>query len=87
MTPRSVAPASWRDEKWRRADLLIRTDMDALPILEQTGLPYASKVMMKDAVTGDLVAVMHACGHDVHMASWIGTATMLAQIARRGRAR
>jgi hippurate hydrolase len=59
--------------------LLIRTDMDALPVLEQTGLPYASTVRMKDAVTGDVVPVMHACGHDVHMASWIGTATILAK--------
>jgi hippurate hydrolase len=59
--------------------LLIRTDMDALPVLEQTGLPYASKVTQKDAVTGDLVPVMHACGHDVHMAAWIGTATILAK--------
>jgi hippurate hydrolase len=59
--------------------LLIRTDMDALPVLEQTGLSYASKVTQKDAVTGDLVPVMHACGHDVHMASWIGTATILAR--------
>jgi len=59
--------------------LLIRTDMDALPVLEQTGLPYASKATQKDAVTGDVVPVMHACGHDVHMASWIGTATILAR--------
>jgi amidohydrolase len=59
--------------------LLIRTDMDALPVLEQTGLPYASTVKMKDAVTGDVVPVMHACGHDVHMASWIGTAAILAK--------
>lgn len=59
--------------------LLIRADMDALPVPEQTGLPYASKVTQKDAVTGDVVPVMHACGHDVHMASWIGTATILAK--------
>ena len=59
--------------------LLVRTDMDALPVLEQTGLPYASKVTMKDAVTGETVPVMHACGHDVHMAAWIGTATILAR--------
>ena len=59
--------------------LLVRTDMDALPVLEQTGLPYASKVTQKDAVTGEVVPVMHACGHDVHMASWIGTATILAK--------
>src|ERR1051326_163952 len=49
--------------------LLIRTDMDALPVNEQTGLPYASRV----------ANVMHACGHDIHMASFIGTATMLAR--------
>ncbi len=59
--------------------LMIRADMDALPVLEQTGLPYASKVTMKDAVTGETVPVMHACGHDVHMAAWIGTATILAR--------
>jgi hippurate hydrolase len=59
--------------------LLVRTDMDALPVLEQTGLPYASKVTQKDPVTGETMPVMHACGHDVHMASWIGTATILAK--------
>jgi len=58
--------------------LMIRTDMDALPVREQTGLPYASKVTMKD-ITGETVPVMHACGHDVHMSSWIGTATLLAK--------
>jgi amidohydrolase len=57
--------------------VLIRTDMDALPIVEQTGLPYASKVKVRDAAGGE-VGVMHACGHDVHMASWIGTAGVLA---------
>jgi amidohydrolase len=59
--------------------LLVRTDMDALPVLEKTGLAYASKVTQKDAVTGEIVPVMHACGHDVHMAAWIGTATILAK--------
>ena len=59
--------------------LLVRTDMDALPVFEKTGLPYASTVTMKDAVTGETVPVMHACGHDVHMAAWIGTATILAR--------
>jgi amidohydrolase len=59
--------------------LLVRTDMDALPVLEKTGLPYASKLTQKDAVTGEVVPVMHACGHDVHMAAWIGTATVLAK--------
>src|SRR5882672_1002243 len=58
--------------------LMIRTDMDALPVLEQTGLPYPSKVTTHDDA-GIEVPVMHACGHDVHMASWIGTATILAK--------
>ena len=58
--------------------LMIRTDMDALPVLEQTGLPYASHVTTHDDA-GAEVAVMHACGHDVHMATWIGTATILAK--------
>lgn len=57
--------------------VLIRTDMDALPIVEQTGLPYASKVKSRDAA-GNEVGVMHACGHDIHMTCWVGTARMLA---------
>ena len=57
--------------------VLIRTDMDALPIVEQTGLPYASKVKAKNR-DGVEVGVMHACGHDVHMACWVGTARVLA---------
>src|SRR4051812_32071093 len=56
---------------------LVRTDMDALPIKEQTRLPYASTVTAKNDA-GDTVPVMHACGHDIHMASWIGVATLLA---------
>jgi hippurate hydrolase len=59
--------------------VLIRTDMDALPILEQTGLPYASKVKTKNR-DGVEVGVMHACGHDIHMASWVGTARVLASM-------
>lgn len=58
--------------------VLVRTDMDALPIGEQTGLPYASTVTTTNDA-GETVAVMHACGHDVHMASWLGAATLLAQ--------
>ena len=57
--------------------LLIRTDMDALPIIEETGVPYASKVKTKNAAGQD-VGVMHACGHDVHVATMIGTARVLA---------
>lgn len=59
--------------------ILLRTDMDALPVVEQTGLPYASKVRVKDRFGAD-VGVMHACGHDIHMASWIGTARVLSSI-------
>jgi amidohydrolase len=53
--------------------LMIRADMDALPIVEETGVPYASHVKMKDRA-GQLVGVMHACGHDVHTTVLIGTA-------------
>jgi hippurate hydrolase len=57
--------------------LLIRADMDALPVIEQTGLPFASKVRGTSAA-GVESGVMHACGHDTHMTSWIGTARRLA---------
>ena len=59
--------------------LLIRTDMDALPVLEETGLPYASKVRVTD-LSGHDVPVMHACGHDLHMTVFTGTARLLASI-------
>jgi amidohydrolase len=57
--------------------LLIRTDLDALPIVEETGVAYASHVMTKNAAGQD-VGVMHACGHDVHVTTMIGTARALA---------
>jgi hippurate hydrolase len=57
--------------------LLIRADMDALPVKEQTGLPFASKVMGK-LPDGTETPVMHACGHDTHIATWLGTARRLA---------
>jgi amidohydrolase len=57
--------------------LLIRTDMDALPIVEETGVAYASRVRTKNAAGQD-VGVMHACGHDVHVTTMIGTARALA---------
>jgi amidohydrolase len=53
--------------------LMIRADMDALPIVEETGVPYASHVRMKD-LAGQEVGVMHACGHDIHTTVMIGTA-------------
>ncbi len=58
--------------------ILIRTDMDALPILEKTGLKYASTVKQKD-VDGIVRPVMHACGHDMHMTVWYGTAKYLSE--------
>jgi len=62
--------------------VLVRTDMDALPLKETTGLPYASKVMTKSEA-GEVTAVMHACGHDIHMASWVGAATLLSGLKDR----
>src|SRR6184192_1980752 len=59
--------------------VLVRTDMDALPVEEDTGLPYASKVTTKDD-NGREVHVMHACGHDAHMSAFIGTARALQQL-------
>lgn len=55
----------------------VRTDMDALPVTENTGLPYASNVKVKKG-NGE-VGVMHACGHDLHMTVFMGTAKMLAE--------
>jgi hippurate hydrolase len=59
--------------------VLLRTELDALPVTEQTGLPYASKAKtLNDA--GQEVGVMHACGHDIHITSMLGTAKMLAEL-------
>jgi hippurate hydrolase len=57
----------------------VRTELDALPVEEMTGLPYASKVRAKDD-SGREVAVMHACGHDIHITSFLGTAKMLVEL-------
>jgi amidohydrolase len=59
--------------------LMLRADMDGLPVLEQTNLPYASKVVMKDT-KGKEVPVMHACGHDIHMTAMVGAARQLAAL-------
>ena len=59
--------------------VLVRTDMDALPVEEETGLPYASRVVVKNDEDKD-VHVMHACGHDVHVAAFIGTARALGKL-------
>jgi amidohydrolase len=57
--------------------LMIRADMDALPVKEQTGLQFASKVMAK-LPDGTETPVMHACGHDTHITTWLATARRLA---------
>lgn len=59
--------------------VLLRTELDALPVDEKTGLPYASKVKTKNDA-GQEVSVMHACGHDIHMTNLLGTAKMLSQL-------
>ena len=58
--------------------ILYRTDLDALPMEEKTGLPYASKVKTRN-FDGNEVGTMHSCGHDMHMAVWAGTARALAK--------
>lgn len=57
--------------------LLIRADMDALPVTEDTDLPYASKVLSTNPA-GQQVGVMHACGHDVHVTTFVGVARAMA---------
>ncbi len=60
--------------------VLVRADMDALPVVEQTGLPYASKQTGVPA-SGVETGIMHACGHDTHMTGWVGAAQLL--VARK----
>jgi amidohydrolase len=62
--------------------VLVRTDLDGLPVDEKTGLPYASTVKTKNDAGQD-VSVMHACGHDLHITSLLGTAKMLATMKDR----
>lgn len=57
--------------------VLLRADMDALPVAEETGLPYASKIKAESA-DGRKIGIMHACGHDIHMSCLIGVARYLA---------
>lgn len=59
--------------------VLVRTELDALPVEEKTGLPYASTVKTKNDAGQD-VSVMHACGHDIHITSFLGTAKMLVAL-------
>ncbi|MCL4694891.1 MAG: amidohydrolase [Candidatus Hydrogenedentes bacterium] len=59
--------------------VMVRADMDALPVQEETGLPYASAVTATDD-QGNEVPVMHACGHDIHMTVFVGTAKVLTEL-------
>jgi amidohydrolase len=62
--------------------VLVRTELDALPVEEKTGVPYASQVKAKNDA-GVEVSVMHACGHDIHMTSFLGTAKLLTELKSR----
>ena len=62
---------------------MIRADMDGLPVEEKSGLPNASKVQQESPITGQMVPVMHACGHDVHMTSLVGSARRLAAMKEK----
>lgn len=64
--------------------VLVRTDLDALPLEEKTGLPYASTAKGK-ADDGTDVPVMQACGHDIHMTVFVGTARLLSQLKNQWR--
>ncbi len=59
--------------------VMMRADMDGLPVEERSRLPYASTATQRDPITGDVVPVMHACGHDVHITSLVGTARQMAR--------
>ncbi|MEM7099237.1 MAG: amidohydrolase [Pseudomonadota bacterium] len=58
--------------------VMMRADMDGLPVEEKSGLENASRAQQRDLITGDMVYVMHACGHDVHITSLVGTARFMA---------
>lgn len=60
----------------RGPTIMVRTELDALPLEEKTGLPYSSKSKQSQP-GGEATPVMHACGHDIHMAAWLGTAQVL----------
>src|SRR4029077_16078463 len=65
--------------------VMLRTELDALPVEEKTGLSYASTTRTKDD-SGKEVGVAHACGHDIHMAAWMATARIMANARSRGAA-
>src|SRR6185369_3466893 len=63
--------------------IMVRTELDALPMEEKTGLPYASSV--KTTWNGRETSVAHACGHDIHMTNWVGTAKTLVGLKEQWR--
>ncbi len=58
--------------------VMMRADMDGLPVEEKSGLENASRATQTDPITGNTVFTMHACGHDVHITSLVGTARQMA---------
>lgn len=66
-------------ENGKGPTVMVRADMDGLPVIEETGVSYASKVITEDD-NGNQVGVMHACGHDLHMTVWAGTAELLTSL-------
>lgn len=62
--------------------VLVRTDMDALPVKEQTGIAFQSQVIVKND-QGETIPVMHACGHDLHMTVWAGVAKVMSQLKNK----
>src|SRR5210317_1215015 len=65
-------------ENGHGATVMMRADMDGLPVEEKSGLENASRAQQKDPITGNTVFTMHACGHDVHITSLVGTARYMA---------
>ena len=63
--------------------ILYRTDMDALPMYEKTDLPYASEKSVD--YSGQTVGMMHSCGHDMHMTTWLGTARTMVEMKKEWR--
>lgn len=63
--------------------VMMRADMDGLPVEEKSGLPNASQAQQKSPITGDIVPVMHACGHDVHITSLVGTARQMVALKKQ----
>ena len=67
--------------------VMMRADMDGLPVEEKSGLENASRKTQIDPITGNEVFTMHACGHDVHITSLVGTARQMGSAATTGAAR